>query len=310
MKKLLSLILVFVMLFTVGAAFAEAKPAASPTVYKVEDQNGNTIYLFGTMHLMKMDVYESAQPFGAALEEAYAYADKIAVEIDVVAALNDPAAQMAAALDMMYTDGTTVLDHGVTEEMLYAISELLGVPAETLAAIKLSSWSSLLLLPAMAELNMSVEGGVDLWVLQRAYSDGKEVVELETIDSQTDVIASMSDELMVYQIEMLLEDPAETVKQLSDMYDAWLGGDIENLKKLLDESENPEGMDEKLAEDLRAFNEALGKERDNAFFEDAVNYLASGEKVMIAIGAAHIVGETGIASRLAEAGYTVTDISR
>lgn len=305
MKKLLSMVLVIVMLSAFCAAFAEA----APTVYKVEDQNGNVIYLFGTLHAVKADAYANAEPFGPAIEEAYAYADILAVEIDLLAALDSSASEQTASLDMFYTDGTTVLDHGISEETLNELAQILGLPASSLALVKLNNWPSLLILPALAELNMDMENGVDMWLLQRAYEDGKQVVELETMESQLDVF-DMSDELVLEQIESLLEDPTQGIAELAEMYNAWLAGDNETLKALFNEAESTEGLSDGLAAEMNDFNTALTAERDDDFLNDAIGYLERGEKVLIAIGTAHIIGETGIAQRLAEAGYTVTDISR
>lgn len=308
MKKLLALLLVLVMLLSAGTAFA----AATPDVYKVEDQNGNVIYLFGTMHMVRNDIYESEQPFGPALEEAYAYADILAVEVDVTKMLeasDDPEAQQAQMMEMYYTDGTTVFDHGVSEEILLDMSEMLGIPAEMLAGIKLSNWASFLLFPLMQELNLNAENGADAWVLQRAYADGKQVVELESEAEQNRAIATMSDELALYNVEKILEDPASSVDGMELMYNAWITGDTETLKEALDDENTIKGMDEELAKDLNEHNATLNANRDEEFFKDAVGFLERGEKVLIAIGAAHIIGDTGLVNSLTDAGYTVTKIS-
>ena len=47
-----------------------------------------------------------------------------------------------------------------------------------------------------------------------------------------------------------------------------------------------------------------------AFEEQAIRYLADGKTALIAIGAAHIVGEDGLAQRLAWDGFTVEEIGR
>lgn len=305
MKKLFALLLAAILLVAGSSSLA----AAAPTVYKVEDQSGNRIYLFGTIHAVKQGIYEEALPFGEALEEAYAYADVLAVELDILAAMQN-AQQSAAMDDLMYSDGTTVLDHGVSEELLNAFAEQLGLPAEVLLSIKLSLWPSLLLGAAVAELNMDIENSVDAWLLQRAYADGKQIIELETMDEQEEIIGGMSDELVVYTLKDALENPYAAAEELQLLYEAWSNGDAQALRDGLAGSGEDEALQANLAEDAEAYNSVLTTNRDDEFYQDAVGFLERGEKVLIAIGALHIIGETGIANRLMDAGYTVTDISR
>ena len=304
-KKLFALLLAVVVLVTGSAALA----AASPDVYKVEDQNGNRIYLFGTIHVLRQNILEEDQPFGAALEEAYAYAEVLAVELDLLAAMQE-AQQSAAMDDIMYSDGTTVLDHGVSEELLHAFAEQVGLPAEGLLSIKLGLWPSLLLGTVVAQSNIDMENGADAWLLQRAYADGKQIVELETVDEQADVIGGMSDELVVYTLISSLENPYAAIEELQLLYEAWSTGDADALRSRLGGSVEGEALQAGLAEDAEAYNDALTTDRDDEFFQDAVGFLERGEKALIAIGALHIIGETGLVTRLAEAGYTVTEISR
>ena len=49
---------------------------------------------------------------------------------------------------------------------------------------------------------------------------------------------------------------------------------------------------------------------ESDFEEKAVAYLEKGETALIAIGAAHIVGDDGLAARLRRAGYEVKEIGR
>ena len=58
------------------------------------------------------------------------------------------------------------------------------------------------------------------------------------------------------------------------------------------------------------FNDVLMVSRNEEFEKQAVQYLESGETALIAIGAFHILGDDGLAARLARAGYEVTEIGR
>lgn len=303
MKKLVALLLALVMLLSASIALAEANPA----VYSVEDQNGNKIYLFGTMHMVEPHIFENEMPLGPALEEAYNYAEILAVEVDALALAEDPNAQMQQMMQMVYSDGTTALDHGVSEELLEKAAAMIGLPEEQLAAFKAKNWASLLLIPAMAAVGLDANSSADGYLLTRAHNDQKDVDELETSQEQDKALASMSDELSLAMVEQSVANPEAVSEGMRLMYTAWKTGDVENLKKYLAE-DGTEGLSEEMLKDLQTFNASLNATRDKGFFEDAVDYLANGEKVLIAIGAAHIVGETGLVNTLTQAGYTVTRI--
>ena len=53
----------------------------------------------------------------------------------------------------------------------------------------------------------------------------------------------------------------------------------------------------------------LTTERNQGFLEDAVGFLQSGTRALIAIGAAHISDAGGLVDLLTAAGYTVEQIS-
>ena len=120
----------------------------------------------------------------------------------------------------------------------------------------------------------------------------------------------MSDELVVYTLISSLENPYAAVEELQLLYEAWSTGDADALRSRLGGSVEGEALQAGLVEDAEAYNDALTTDRDDEFFQDAVGFLERGEKALIAIGALHIIGETGLVTRLAEAGYTVTEISR
>ena len=65
-----------------------------------------------------------------------------------------------------------------------------------------------------------------------------------------------------------------------------------------------------LAEAYAEYSDTLIDSRNDGFEEQALAYLNSGKMALIAVGAFHIIGENGLAEKLARAGYTVEEIGR
>ena len=314
MKRILSfLLLAAVLLSCWGNGLAES----NPLVYRVTDDEGHQIYLLGTIHVGMEDTF----PLGPAAEEAYEASDVLAVEMDVDLNLWNflDIFKMSAAL--VYTNGDSAENHLSPETYALGV-EMLGYPEFILKRMKPVAWYSLAENYAMGKVNLSAEWGVDDYLIKRAKKDKKTIVELEGMDSQLSVMDSFPDLVMDYEIQILLTCPEEASSGTAALYEAWKAGDAEAMVALTtEESEAPENalddLDESqlevyasLMEAYAEFNDLLIDSRNGGFLQQAVDYLQSGQKALIAIGALHIVGETGLANQLAQAGYHVEIVGR
>ncbi|MBR3504902.1 MAG: TraB/GumN family protein [Clostridia bacterium] len=272
--------------------FNAALAASAPLVYRVTDGEGHRLYLLGTIHVGRSDMF----PLGGAVEEAYAESDILAVEMDVIRAGNlFNALRMSSAV--AYADGDDVTNHlsPKTCELGFAV---LGLPEQTLRMMKPAAWLSLAENLGAEYGRLDTVHGVDYYLLVRARSDRKPVVELEGLDVQMDFLNALSDEALDEEIYAVLSDPEDYGMQMRALLDAWLIGD----ELALDYMVNSDAGDE--------FYEEIIAGRNEAFLEQAVEYLSGEETVLIAIGAGHIIGETGLARQLAALGYDVEEIGR
>ena len=79
MKKRIALLLAALLLALPLLTLAEA--GSQPLLYRVTDEDGHTVYLLGTIHIGREDMY----PLSDAVWTAYHASDVLAVEIDMVA---------------------------------------------------------------------------------------------------------------------------------------------------------------------------------------------------------------------------------
>ena len=285
------------------AVLAEDAQKAAPLLYQVTDGEGHTLYLLGTSHIGNADMYPLSDP----VENAYRDADVLAVEADVAGMMRNAQQMLTYSLGMMYPAGDSAKNHLSPEAYALGV-EKLGQSEIILNRMRVAAWVSLAEEMTYEQLGLSSDNGVDMYLLNRAYADGKPIEALETVEFQMDLLLSMPDALADYQLRETLENPEAACLAAEQLFDAWRQGDEESLSLLF--QGDAEGVPAEIADATAAYDEKMYAERNQGFFENAKRYLAEGKKALIAVGAAHIVGEGGVADLLARAGYTVTEIGR
>ena len=154
-----------------------------------------------------------------------------------------------------------------------------------------------------------------MYFLSEAKDDNKQILEIESAQMQYNLLASMPDELYEFIILSYIAQEEQEVKGLKDLYEGWLEGNIDGLidnNDDLDIDKIKEGLTEeekvefdKSLELLNTFNDALINNRNTGMTSVVDNYFKEGKNVFVVVGAAHIVGENGLANELAKLGYEV-----
>lgn len=271
------------------------KGSGTPALWHLSDAD-TTIYLFGTVHLLRPDLDWR----GASVETAFQAAETIVFELDT----HSPEAQSKLMTDFMsrgfYKDGRTlsaVLDDTVETAVREAFDSL-GVPFSAINAQE----------PWMATMNMSMmqmvsegfdpEAGVEAVLRGEAEVAGKSFAYLEEVKDQADAFDLLPE---TEQIEMLYS-AAVTLDTSSTMLDAlvteWADGDTKGLAALAASPET-NGMSE-------AFYDALLVNRNANWVPQIETMLETPGTVFIAVGAAHLVGADSVVAMLREDGYEVT----
>ena len=289
MKRLAACVLA-VLLF--ASLWSAAMAGSAPLVYRVTDGDGHRLYLLGTIHVGRSDMY----PLGDAVEEAYTESDMLAVEMDVINAGSFVNA-LRMSMVMVYTDGDDITNH-LSPETCELGYEVLGLPERTLRVMKPAVWLSLAENLGIAYGQLDTTRGVDYYLLMRAHNDKKPIVELEGLEEQMAFLDALSDEAMEAELVAMLASPQAGGMEMRALLDAWLVGDELTLDYMINSGSGDE------------FYEEIIARRNAAFLDQAVDYLAGEETALIAIGAGHIIGETGLAKQLALLGYQVEEIGR
>lgn len=273
-----------------------ANEAGHPvTLWKVAGST-NSVYLLGSVHLLREEDY----PLPTALDAAYRDADVLVMEVDMDDL--DPLATQAAFSAYGMTQGETTLRDlmGVDlYEQAQAAADLIDVPLDMLH--KTEPWYAAMTVEIMLlnRIGFNPALGVEMHMMARAKSDGKRIDGLETAEEQIRFLDSMS---VAAQRDMLLStltEGAELSATMDDLIEAWRNGDLAVL-----ESEMLAALDGH--EELR---KVLVTDRNRRWVAHIEDLLGEAENYLVVVGALHLIGTQGVPAQLQQLGFDVHQLS-
>jgi uncharacterized protein len=270
-----------------AAAAADAKTFA----WKVAGKGG-AVYLVGSVHLLSSDFY----PLPPSLDAAYKDSDLLLEEVDM-AELTDPVSQMALLSKGMLPSSTpldTVISPA-TYALLTKRAEALGVPAAPFKMLK--PWMAALTLVQLEwqQAGFDPQLGLDKHFYDLANSNGKEVIGLETAESQVDRFDKMPERMQEQMLRSELAEMETEQTGLRALLTAWRTGDSAAIEKMLlgSFSDNP-----------AAYN-SLITERNRNWMPQLETCLRRSSPCFVVVGAAHVVGPQGLLAMLQQRGYRI-----
>jgi len=280
---------------TVLAEAQATNGPGSPALWSLADED-TTIYLFGTVHLLRPEI-DWRYP---AFDRALASADIVIFEVDMVS----PEAQQALMTDFMargmYQDGRTLREvlNETDEAIIEAAMEKVGVPLDAFNTFE--PWMAGINLAAMKMVadGFDPEAGVEEVIKGEAKAADKSFAYLESISEQADAFDLLPEEA---QIELLygaaigLDDSAA---MLDDMVAEWLDGDVDGLGVLVANPEDGVGFS-------KAMYESVLVERNRKWIPRIEALLEQPGTIMVAVGSGHFAGPDSVILMLEDKGYTV-----
>ncbi len=281
----------------------EGGPIGSPLLYKVTDGEGDVIWLFGSIHAGRDSFY----PLPDYVEDAFESSDALAVEFDIVDFESNYIAQLTSQTILMYKGGKQITDV-ISDDLYNEALEILEESGKYVRGLEMYypiMWSSMIDNCSNDEIGANTDLGIDRHLINKAYDDDKEIIDIESATIQYKMFANFSEELQIFMLEDSIEkyrDLDSYEEAFDDMLDAWETGDAGGIVNGLDHDVDFTKEEIELYEE---YYDELVVERNETMTEFAVDALESGDETFICVGAAHVVGEGGMAAALAELGYTV-----
>ena len=282
-----------IVLVVVLSTPALAQKTGNQFMWKVEDPNGSSAYLLGSLHVLTADFY----PLSATINKAFAESKTLVEEVDIDE-MSDPTIMMAALSKAMLTDGRT-LDQVIRPELFAEVktrAEKAGLPMMAIQRMKPWLVAIALMAPTLQAAGFKPELGVDRHFFDRAKDSGMKRQALETMAFQLDQFDTLSPKLQEEMLKSTLEDLDTEVNGVKDMAQAWMFGNVAAIEKLTLASlqEAPE------------LYQRLLVERNRNWIPHVEACLKTNAGCFIVVGAAHLVGPDGLPTLLAKKGYKVT----
>lgn len=295
----------------------EPENKATPLFYHVTGENGQEMWLLGTIHVG--DVRTGFLP--SEIYDAFVASDALALECNTEAfdklVEEDDKLSEEVSNHYFYADGTTI--ESLMEEELYkdAVQLMKATGSYNMNApyAKPYVWSNSIELFYLRQgYQLHGDMGVEERLCDWAEELGKEIREVESNLFQVEMLTGFSNDLQLLMLEEIMEtDGREYWETTYELYELWCTGDEAALREeLSDEVDTAELTEEELAEYetqkhlLEEYNQAMSYDRNDHMLDVAIGYLESGETVFYAVGLAHLLNNVnGLVDTLRDAGYTV-----
>ena len=257
--------------------------------------SGNTVYLLGSVHMMKESVY----PLSGAIEKAFQGSSNTVFQINMEE-MDSPQAQEIIMRKAIFTDGNTlgkVLKPATYEKLKEAIKPL-GLDIVQLETLKPWNVAMSLVVFKMYQLGFNPEAGVDRYFYKKAVDANKKVSGLETMEWQL----GFMDGLPMAQQEMLvaqtLDDFADMGKTVDEMMSAWKDGDMNKIEQMIVGS-------------FQAYPElydTLFIQRNKRWVFHVEALLAQKKTSFVVVGVQHLIGHGSLLELLRSKGYSVEQL--
>lgn len=251
-----------------------------------------TSYILGTMHSDDPEIKEVYQDALYTIQQV----DTVVFEFVENERTSAVAQRYLFANPANGTPISAVLNGAQYQRFAKEIETSLGMPAEVANWLKPWAASIMLQYPAPKSDGIALDQRLQI----QAQALGKTLLGLETPEEQYDVFARIPES---QQVEML----RDTINQLDEMEEvndsfmtAYIARDLKKLHVLADNSfdlmSNP-----KLRQYLKDY---LLHKRNHLMAKRMEHHLKKGN-VMVAVGALHLMGDTGILAQLEKQGYHI-----
>lgn len=271
-----------------------------PFLWKVQNQ-GTVVYLAGSIHALTPDFY----PLPQAYQDAFAEADRIAVELDPTT--------LDAQKSYQLVQSKMWLPQGVTLKAFLSQSELETLKTFTQEAggnfdrtLRTRPWMLVeqLTQAQLKDSEFQADYGLDLHFLKQAKQKALPILELETLTQQISAIADAPFKGQLAMLKTALEqmDDKDYLRQMTTY---WQQGDADGLYHFVyqDVLKNP---------NLKPMMESLLDKR-NLHMADVISiYLGQApnfkQTTFVVVGALHLSGPNSIQVELERKGFRVQKV--
>jgi uncharacterized protein YbaP (TraB family) len=278
-------------LSVVLATFVMAISAqAEPAMWVIRDKD-STIYLIGTLHLLRHDTEWNS----AKVKKAVTESTELWLEIADV----DDQATLLPLVAKYGMDREKTLSSKLSpaqKEKLAKLTDTYGIPVVSLETMK--PWMAALMLAVLPlqKSGYDPNAGIDRLLKAQAEKEGDKIFGFETMEQQVRIFADMPESEQIAFLDETLDEVEKGLDLLDKLAKAWIDGDTETIGRIL--------MDD-FKKEAPAVYQKLLVQRNIAWSEKIAEMLKGSGVQQIAVGAAHLAGPDSLQVQLAKRGIKV-----
>lgn len=276
-----------------ATAAAPATTDANPALWVVKDED-TTIYLFGTVHVLKPGLGW----FDEAVKTAFDKSDKLMLEMVMP---EDQAAMAKEMMPLAIDQSGKTLSSRLDPEQLRAYQAALASLGIAPAQFDMfEPWfpaMTLSVLP-LTKLGYDPEQGVEKLLTSSAKKTGKPVAGLETLSQQLGFFDTLPESQQISFLNSVVKDLDKLGPQLDKMVAQWAQGDPDALAVTMNDSlaETPE------------LAQILLWDRNARWADQLKARMGQPGTVFVAVGAGHLAGNKSVQDYLKARGLVVTRV--
>ncbi|HVJ00787.1 MAG TPA: TraB/GumN family protein [Sphingomonas sp.] len=264
-------------------ANAQATQDADPALWVVKDAD-TTIYLFGTVHVLKPGL----SWFDEAVKTAFDKSDELVLEMVEPDAATMQGLIFKTALNPAGPALTEKLPAGKRDAFTKATADV-GVPIAAMERFDPWFAAVTLTVAGLPKLGYDPQSGAERILSAAAKSTGKAVIGLETAEQQLGYFDALPEPLQVKFLVSTIDDFPKMGETLDKMVTSWSTGDPDALA-----AEMNEGMRE-----TPEIGKILLADRNVRWADWIARRLDKPGTVFVAVGAGHLAGPDSVQAQLA-----------
>jgi len=263
----------------------------SPAMWTFSDDD-TTVYLYGTVHLLKPGLTWRSPAFNVALSQA----DTIVLEADVVSAESQAGMQKLIMDYGMFSEGQTL--RGALEDddeaVVSAALEANGIPLQAVDTLK--PWMVGLQLSMMQIMQAGYDPQAGVETILLAEAGDKKLVYLETVETQIKALGGAPIEDQIQGLMATLSTMELGEEYLNTLVAEWADGDVKGIGALM---ANPAMFGTQDSYD------ALLTTRNKNWVPGIKALLNEPGTKLVAVGAGHLAGPDSVVTMLKNDGIKV-----
>lgn len=263
-------------------------------LWKVQSKRG-AIYVLGSIHYLKRENY----PLKKSIQDAFANCQTLVLEIDLSSATPERAQQLMLE-KARYRDGTHLQQHISPETYKLAERQARELGIDIFQMEPFKPWFVAVSLVSLKLQKMGFDPnyGLDRFLADQAKGGGKTIGGLESLEFQFGLLDQLPSSEQDSMLRETLGELDMLNKSVDQLVQAWLSGDARAVEDLVLAS----------MKEYPAVYKKVVVDRNRRWLADLIKMLEQGEKALVVVGAAHLVGQDGLIELLKQRGYTVEQL--